>query len=133
MGLADRLDGNSEAWRGDDPKLKHPNPLVGKVMEVTTGTGTYGEYALIFVLDEKGDEWRVHCFGSVLSSRIAELKPAVGDEIGIKYLGTVKSKDFDTPYKNYKVVLEKGAAGKAEGPDWEAISASAKAEAEQPF
>lgn len=133
MGLADRLEGNSEAWRPDDDKLKHPNPLVGKVMEVTTGTGDFGDYPLLFVLDENGDEWRVHGFGTVLKSRIAELKPEPGDEIGLKYLGTQKAKGFDTPYKNYKVVLEKGAAGKAEGPDWEAIAASAKAESEQPF
>lgn len=133
MSIKDRLDGNSEAWRPDDPKKEHPNPLYGKVVEVTTGTGDYGEYPLLFCLDENGDEWRVHCFNSVLKSRIAELRPEVGDEIGLKYLGTEKSKAYDTPYKNYKVVLEKAAATKPDSPDWDAIAAQAAAEADQPF
>lgn len=133
MSLKDRLEGNSEAWRPDDETLGHPNPLTGWVTEVTTGTGDFGEYPLLFVLDDDKNEWRVHGFGTVLKSRIAELKPEPGDEIGIRFLGLVKSKGFDTPYRNYKLVLEKAQGTKAAGPDWEAMAAAAKAEAEEQF
>jgi hypothetical protein len=132
MGLADRLAGNSEAWRPADND-DHPNPVVGTVVEVTTGTGDYGDYPLIFVQDEDGNEWRVHCFGSVLQSRIAALKPEPGDEIGIKYLGEEPAKAFPGKnYKNFKVVLEK-KAGAADGPDWAAMAKAAEDEAEKPF
>jgi hypothetical protein len=136
MGIADRLGGNSAAWRPADNKTNkppHPNPLVGKVVEVTTGTGDYGPYPLLFVLDEKGDEWRVHGFGSVLQSRIAELKPAPGDEIGIKYLGEEPAKAFPgKTYKNFKIVLER-ASGETDQPDWAAMAKTAEAEANEPF
>jgi len=119
-----RMDGNSAAWRpADNPD--HPNPLIGKVVEVEVGTGDFGEYPIVFVLDDKGDEWRVHGFGNVLKKRIATLQPVPGDEIGVKYLGEEPARNYPgKTYRNFKVVVEKGDGNMPETPDWTTMAGS---------
>lgn len=122
--MQDRLNRESENWRPDqDPK--HPNPVSGIIDEISTFEGEYGTVPVLAVLDEAGKEWRVFCFGSVLQNRMVELKPNVGDTIGIKFLGKEKSRNFSNDYRNYKVVLEK-ASGKGPGPDWESMEKAAE-------
>lgn len=126
MPLADRLTGSSEPWRPADVKdyPDHPNPLVGKIVEIDEGDGDYGPYPILYIEDEAGNEWRWHVFGGVAQGRIIKLRPAVGDNIGVRFLGTVPSKTKGyKPYANWKIVLEK-ASGEAAGPDWDAMKAN---------
>ena len=53
---------------------------------------------------------------SVAKSRLAELKPRVGESIGVKYLGT-----HAKGYENYKVVVDRPEPQAADV-DWSAVS-----------
>jgi len=113
----------AEAWRPGEPKdyPDHPNPLVGTVVEVSEGDGDYGSYPILYIRDDSGNEWRWHVYGSVAQNRVIALRPSVGDEIGVKFLGTEPSKVKGyAPYKNWKIVLDK-KSGDAAGPDWDAM------------
>lgn len=126
MSVRDRMDAPAaEAWRpGDKDFPDHPNPLVGTVVEVSEGDGDYGPYPIIYIRDDAGNEWRWHVYGSVAQNRIIALRPAVGDEIGVKFLGTEPSKVKGyAPYKNWKIVLDKAAGSAASGPNWDAMKA----------
>lgn len=120
MSLADRVDSKSEAWRPKDTP-EHPNPLIGKIVEVDEGDGDYGVYPILYVQTEDGSEWRWHVFGGVAQGRILKLRPAVGDQIAAKYLGEEDSKNYKgKTYSNWKIVLEK-ADGKAAGIDYDSM------------
>lgn len=125
MSVGDRMNApTAEAWRPAEPKdyPDHPNPLVGKVVEVDEGDGDYGPYPILYIQTESGDEWRWHVYGSVAQKRIIKLKPAVGDEIGVKYLGETPSKVKGyAPYKTWKIVLQKADGSTASGPNWDAM------------
>lgn len=81
--------------------------LVGLVVELSERDGTYGKYPIVTIRTDKGEEFAVHAFHEVLSNELARVAPAVGDEIGIKYLGRHPEKD----YHQYKVRRGGGAAG----------------------
>ncbi len=103
MSVSDSLDKNfAPAWR--------PNPgdkLIGRVIELREREGQYGRYPIVTVRTAAGDELAVHAFHEVLSTELAQVAPAVGDEIGIKYLGKHPERD----YHQYRVRRAGGAAG----------------------
>jgi hypothetical protein len=135
MGLSDRLSASSEAWRPADAKdyPDHPNPLVGSIVEIEQLEGDYGAYPLIHIIDDDTNEWRWSVFGGVAQKRIAALKPAVGDRIGVKYIGESPSKNFPGKnYRNWKIVVEKAEGGKPAEPDWAALEKAA-GEADEEF
>lgn len=128
MPIDDRLSAESEAWRPADPKdfPDHPNPLIGTIVEIEELTGDYGDYQLLHVIDDNGREWRWSVFGGVAQKRVAQLKPAVGDHIGAKYLGEKPSRNYPgKTYRDWKVIVEKGDGTKPAGPDWSAIEKAA--------
>jgi len=122
MSVRDRMDAPvAEAWRPGEPKdyPDHPNPLVGTIVEVSEGDGDYGPYPILYIRTDDGNEWRWHVYGSVAQNRIIALRPAVGDEIGVKFLGTEPSKVKGyAPYKNWKIVVDK-KSGESTGPNWD--------------
>jgi hypothetical protein len=126
MAIADRLNGASEAWRPDLDGNDHPNPLVGKVVEVDQGESSYGTFPVVFITAEDGNEWRWSVLGGVAQKRIAKLQPSVGDEIGIRYLGKKPSPNYAGKfYADWKIVLEKGDGTAPPPPDWDAIAEAA--------
>lgn len=126
--MADRLSGESQAWRPDLPQEKHPNPLMAKVVDIEMGEGDYGAFPILYLLDDDGTEWRWHVFGEVAQRRIARLQPAVGDRLGVKLLGDKPSRKFaGKSYRDWRVVIER-ADGKASAPDWAALAAAASGE-----
>lgn len=136
MSVKDRMDAPAaEAWRPGEPQdyPDHPNPLVGEIVEVSEGDGDYGSYPILYIKDEVGNEWRWHVYGSVAQNRIIALRPEVGDEIGVKFLGTEPSKVKGyAPYKNWKIVIDKKGKAAA-GPNWEAMKPEDGPEGEDDF
>lgn len=133
MSMAERLGSSSEAWRPKDNE-DHPNPLMGTVVEVDVVEGTaYGSYPLLYILDENGEEWCWHVFGTVAQKRIGQLEPKVGDKIGAKYLGEEPSPNYPgKTYSDWKIIVER-ADGKPDGPDWDSVVKKAEAEEEEEF
>jgi hypothetical protein len=81
--ISDSLDKDyAQAWR--------PSPgekLVGAVVALNEREGPFGSYPIVTIRTPEGRELAAHCFHEVLASELARLAPAVGDEIGVKYLG----------------------------------------------
>lgn len=99
--IADRLDEpDAESWR--------PEPggsLVGRVTEISQRTTEWGTYPVVTVRSE-GDGLRrtFHAFHSVAKDLIVGNEVAVGDEIGVRYVGKVDGAKFG--YESYKLVVE---------------------------
>lgn len=77
----------AEGWQPEPGAV-----LVGNVTEVGTGWSDYmkGHYPIVTVQPEgKGNPApvAVHCFHAALLSRMMDLRPKVGERIGIKYEG----------------------------------------------
>lgn len=112
LSIADRLSKDAQSWRPIDSTEypDHPNPLVGEVVETETGDGDYGEYPILTLLDDDGNEWRWSVFGGVAQGRIAKLNPQVGDTLGVKYLGEKPAKNFpNRTYHDWRIVIERGS------------------------
>jgi hypothetical protein len=101
MTLSDRLDRDITGWR--------PQPgdkLIGTVTGLTEGTGNWGPYPIVEVEQADGTIVAAHCFHTILRNEIEGRKPAIGDQIGIKYKG--KRHGRDQEYEDYTVVVEPG-------------------------
>ncbi|MGH7484954.1 MAG: hypothetical protein ACREMY_05005 [bacterium] len=114
MSLKDRLDIESESWRPD--LGEHDTYLIGIVADTGEFQTDYGMAPTVTVRDEAGNYWRWSVLGEVAQKRIGRLQPAVGDEIGVKYLGrrpsptrTVKD-GSPVLYADWRIVLEKSSA-----------------------
>jgi hypothetical protein len=117
--IADRLGEFPEAWR-PEPGEK----LVGVVVELGDRDGGFGDYPVVAVLGEDGEEYAVHAFHTVLRNEVAKQRPAVGDRIGIAYHG----KDAAKGYEKYRVIVEKANPAEKPQPDWDRHAAEAQAE-----
>lgn len=125
--LADRIDNDVEAWIPNDG-----DKLVGKLLEVSTREGDYGEYPYLEVETPEGEFKAVHGYHTVLKNEIASKKPRVGDDIAIKYFGKVVGKKTDSKgkpveFEKYRLLVEH-ATGAVETPDWESMKADADEE-----
>jgi hypothetical protein len=112
--LEERLDSAATGWK--------PNPgdrLVGTVLDLDTRDGEYGEYPIVTIQTDLGDEIAIHGFHTVLRREFAKRQPQVGERIGVKYLG--KS---DRGYESYRIVWENVVP-----PDWSKIAVEAEADA----
>ena len=115
MSLQDRLDATSTGWRPNDQENfpGHPMSLLGHIVELDEIYTEYGAAPVIFILTDTG-EWRWVVLGEVATKRILKLNPAVGDLIGVRYLGEVPSPtrvdSHGEPllYHDWKIVLERG-------------------------
>jgi hypothetical protein len=81
----------AQGWRPQEG-----DKLVGVVVDLALGWSDYssGNYPIITIHDdEKDEDVAVHCFHYVLDKKVKELKPEVGERVGVVYKGTVPSKD----------------------------------------
>jgi hypothetical protein len=96
--IAERLESNAEAWKPEEGAK-----LIGTVVETDERESKHGNYPLVVVETDDGDEIAVHCFHTVLKNEVERKRPEPGDLIGIVYRG-LSAKG----YESYKVVLERG-------------------------
>ncbi len=103
--LADSVDaGFAEGWRPEEG-----DKLVGKIVGLARGWSDQSEsfYPIITIHDETLDkDVAVHCFHYVLKNRVTDLKPKIDERIGIKYDGTVPTKDGKRTVAKYIVRVE---------------------------
>ena len=100
--IGDALDRDfAPAW-----KPQPGDKLVGVITELSSRDGTYGNYPIVTLRDDAGNEWAVHAFHEVAANELARVAPKVGDHIGIKYLG----KHPERNYHRYKVQRDRDAA-----------------------
>ena len=98
--LSDSLDVEyAAAWK-PQPNEK----LVGVISELSEREGyDGGVYPIVTIRTEDGREFAFHAFHTVAQNELARLRPAVGDQIGIKYLGKVQKEDGRSSYHGYRV------------------------------
>jgi hypothetical protein len=99
--LEDRLDADfPPAWR-PEPGDK----LVGEVVGVSERTGGYGSYPIVTLRCEDGEEVAIHAFRTVLASRLADVKPRIGEQLGVKYEGEIDG--GERRYHSYKLAIDR--------------------------
>jgi hypothetical protein len=121
--LEDRLnEPEPEAWSPKDDLV-----LTGVIESITIRDGKDGRppYPAVVVLGEDGVRRVWLAWHRVGKSRLAELQPRVGEQIGVKYLGT-----HERGYENYRVVVDRPEPASADAVDWSALSAAPPAGAE---
>ena len=103
MSIQDALDRDyAEAWRptaGDS--------LFGEVVEIGERAGEHGSYPIVTVKQTDGEERAFHAFHTVAANQLAEARPKVGDEIGIRYKGKVSGEGPHGDYHSYRVVVDR--------------------------
>jgi len=107
VSIEERLEsGLPSAWR---PDQDDPDLLVGVVQEIEIGTSDYGQYPIIVVRSDAGEEKAVHAFHTVLQNELKRNQPQIGERIGIKYLGDVETKPGSKfkSFKGYRVKVER--------------------------
>src|SRR5262245_26201741 len=101
--LEQRLDAEyAPAWR-PEPGDK----LIGAVTAIRTWTGPFGTYPIVVIEPADGSPpVSVHAFRQVLASQLAEIRPMIGELIGVKYEGRVT--DGSGPdYHSYRVEIDR--------------------------
>ena len=77
--------GATTTWRPDQGQ--HPRTISGKLLDVRSASGNYGEYPLLEIEQDDGVTWSVHAFRDVLQSELASVAPQLGDKVSISYGG----------------------------------------------
>lgn len=108
------LESIPEGWRPKDGDV-----IIGTVQEVTKGWSDYTDtyYPIVVIKPDDGDAVSVHAFHAVLRNRLTELRPVVGETLGIKYVGKQKSKDGKRDVTVYIVKVE----GRSGGNVWDEV------------
>ncbi len=107
MSLEARLEsGLPSAWR---PDQEDADVLIGEVIDIEVGQSDYGQYPILVIRCDDGEEKAVHGFHSVLVNELKKHRPNVGERVGIKYLGDVETKPGSKfrSYKGYRVKVER--------------------------
>lgn len=95
----------AKGWRPEEG-----DTIVGLLTAVQSGWSDYknGTYPILVVADEAQDGTlvAVHAFHAVLFNRLMELKPRVGERIGIKYQGKTRNKADTQDVSLYTVRVE---------------------------
>lgn len=78
----------AEGWRPKDG-----DTLIGRVTDLSMGNSEYGSYPIVTVQPEDGDAVAVHCFHTSLNNQMQQIRPRVGETVGIKFKGKTKTKD----------------------------------------
>ena len=91
----------AEGWRPE----KKGDAVKGRVTSLDTGYSQWqpNGYPIVTIEQENGESVAVHCFHTALSRRLAEVEPAIGDRLGIRYDGKVNTKDGKMSYHSYSV------------------------------
>jgi hypothetical protein len=117
--LEDRLDEPyAEAWR--------PAPgesLIGEVVAIDQRISAYDGvtlYPVVTVRKDNGDTLAFHGYHAVAKAELGKQAPAIGERIGIKYIGKPPGK----AYEAYRIIVER------DGPavDWAQVKAEGEAE-----
>ena len=68
--------------------------IEGEIQDISEGYSDYKQqgYPILTVQPGEGDPVDVHCFHEVLRSKILQLRPQIGEKVGIKFLGKTKKK-----------------------------------------
>jgi hypothetical protein len=91
MGLTPPSNTAPKTWR---PDQGDPNPLVGKLADVTTATNNYSEYPLAEIIDDQDVAWLFHAFRSIAKAELVRLAPEIGDPISVYYGGVPAGKEY---------------------------------------
>jgi hypothetical protein len=94
-----------KSWRPDEGD---PNPLVGRLADVTTAANSYGEYPLAEIVDDQGVSWNFHAFRDIAKNELCRLAPETGDVISVHYGGVPDGKKYHV----YKVRFADGRSSK---------------------
>jgi len=113
--LSDALDAEfPEGWR-PEPGDK----LIGTIVAVSTSSGgEYDAYPIVVIREDDGREVACHAFHQVLQSELARARPAIGDRVGIKFLGIEEGRSYNT----YRVIVDRPAGAPV---DWSAYDPDA--------
>lgn len=93
----------SDGWR--------PNPgdtVTGELMAAERIESEFGDYPMLTIRTDKGDMVNVHAFHAVLRKGLMKLRPAMGSQLSITYVGQAQTRKAGTDgkkrsYHNYKV------------------------------
>lgn len=113
------LQGYADAWRERDPG----DILEGEVVGLSSHDNGYGRYPIVTVRMHDGHRLALHAWHAVAKMKLVELRPEIGEQIQITYLGMKQPRDPKAkPYNNYSIVMpDRPASG---GIDWDAIDTS---------
>ena len=109
MSLEDRLEqGNAPAWRPDQTDA---DLLVGEIVDIDRGQSDYEPYPILTIRKEDGSEVAFHAFHTVAKNELLKHQPNVGERIGIKYLGEVKTKPGSkfSSFIGYRIKVDRAA------------------------
>lgn len=91
--VPEAIDFDANGWRPAPGDI-----LEGTLVDITTGgtgVGSFGRYAILTVRKADGREVAVHAFHHTLKERLREMRPKVGHELKISFLGTQEQVDKD--------------------------------------
>lgn len=85
-------EGSGGGWR--------PEPgdsVTGKLVDVTTGgmSSEFGRYPIVSLEHKDGTFTHVHAFHHTLKTRLTEMRPKIGHELTITYVGEEEQTDFE--------------------------------------
>ena len=82
---------NRQVW---DPKPG--DILIGTIVKIKPGESQFaGHYPVLVIRDSTGAEWIVHCSRGGLKNPVVARGPKLGEQIGIRYVGTVQGRSQD--------------------------------------
>ncbi len=102
--LANLQEDFAPGWRPSDG-----DKVVGTVTDISRGWSdqTDSYYPIVTVYDEnKNEKVAIHCFHAILQNKMKELKPAVGERIGVILIGERPTKDGKRTMKVYNINWE---------------------------
>ena len=111
----------AEAVEREFPPAWRPEPggtLIGALIRLDTASTEYGRHPIVVLKTREGTEMAVWLLHHVLLEQFRRARPAVGEVIGIKYVGQRKSEDGDRTYHDYRTTVAGRDGGELE---WDAL------------
>ncbi len=120
------LDSAAQGWRPEPGQV-----IVGEVTDVSRAWSDYrnGYYPIVTIQPEgdgNPEPVAVHAFHDVLLRRMVELRPKVGERIGIKFDGQRETKDGKRSVSIYTVKIDGRGAANPEA-IWDSIEDPSRA------
>jgi len=99
----DRFEGYPAAWIPDVGDV-----LVGEILRYGSGPTAYGRFPVVTVADEEtGEELSVWLLHTALRSEFAQLRPRIGERIGIRRLEDGTSDATGHTYRRFLVRVDR--------------------------
>ena len=106
--LRERLEaGNPESWQ---PSMAG-DEIIGTFVRVSVGHTAFGPSPIVVLTDEDGVEKSVWLLHTVLRNQMNRLRPALGELVGIRYLGKREPVGGGSEYDDYRVVVDRDSLG----------------------